>query len=576
MSLRLITDASSPAAGAQGEPDATAFEALFEHAGGLLAILDAEGRFLTVNPACVRVLGIEPAMLIGRSLLDFARSEAPPPALSPGVVDGDTGTRRQGFDLLARHRHADGTWRWLMWSGAIHGDRWYASARDVTDWIKLEDRVGRDPLTRLPNREVFTEEVSQALARQERSGRRLAVLFVDIDSLKQINDSIGHEAGDRLVAEVAERLRFAIRAGDVVARLGGDEFGILVESLVDDLEAVTVAGRALAALDEPIELGAGGPISVSASIGVAIGNGPRDSASTLIHEADIAMYQAKAGGRNRFAIFDSELRAEVERRHALAQSLRSALEHDELELRYKPIVSLEDGQIVGCEALVHWNDAQRGVVPPAELMELAEQTGLIVPLGYWARRVAAEQAANWDAAGRSWFVAVNVTPRQLADEGFFSSVQSVFSSIALPQGALAVEVAEAAVLRDPERAAKSLGALSALGVRITLDEFGSGFAPLRHLTDLPLDAIKLAPAFIGDLASAGSRASRAGLAAVLAAARELDICVIAAGIESAEQLDELVRAGCTAGQGLLFSGPRPAAELTVEGYGIPSERRAAG
>jgi diguanylate cyclase (GGDEF)-like protein/PAS domain S-box-containing protein len=562
----LITDVPPPSTGSPVELDGATFEKLFEHAGGLLAILDSEGRFLAVNPACRRVLGIDPVTLVGRSLLDFARSEAPPQALSPGGRPGEPGSSSQVFDLLARHRHADGAWRWLMWSGAIHGDRWYASARDVTDWIKLEDRVGRDPLTRLPNREVFTDEVNQALARQERSGRRLAVLFVDIDSLKQINDSIGHEAGDKLVAEVAERLRFAIRAGDVVARLGGDEFGILVESLGDELEAVTVAGRALAALDEPIELGRGGPISVSASIGVAVGHGPRDTAAELIHEADIAMYQAKAGGRNRFAIFDSELRAEVEKRRDLDRDLRAALEGDELALRYQPIVSLESGLVIGCEALLHWEHAERGVVPASEFLPLAEQNGLIVPLGVWARRTAAEQAAAWHAAGKNWFVAVNVSPRQLADEGFVGSVRTLLASTPLPEGALTVEVGEAAVLTRHEQAADRLGELHSLGVRIALDDFGTGYAPLRHLIQLPFDTIKLNPALIDEMAAAGARTGRAALIAVMAAARELEIDVIADGIETEEQFDALVGLGCSAAQGSVFTSPRPAAELTRDRY----------
>jgi diguanylate cyclase (GGDEF)-like protein len=401
------------------------------------------------------------------------------------------------------------------------------------------------------------------------------VLFVDIDSLKQINDSIGHEAGDRLVAEVAERLRFAIRAGDVVARLGGDEFGILVESLADELEAVTVAGRALAALDEPLELGRGGEISVSASIGVAIGHGQRDTASSLIHEADIAMYQAKAGGRSRFAIFDSELRADVERRGELERDLRAALERNELGLRYQPIVSLETGAVIGCEAVLHWEHAQRGVVPLAEFLPLAEQNGMIVQLGMWARRVAAEQAAAWHAAGKDWFVAVDVSPRQLADEGFVASVSAVLAATRLRQGTLVVEVTEAAVLARQERAAECFAQLRAFGVQIALDDFGTGCAPLRQLIQLPLDTIKLDPGLIGEMAASGSRPRRAALAAVLAAARELDIRVIANGVESAEQLDELVGAGCSAAQGSVFSPPLLAAELTRERYQGMPDRHAA-
>jgi diguanylate cyclase (GGDEF)-like protein len=401
------------------------------------------------------------------------------------------------------------------------------------------------------------------------------VLFFDIDSLKQINDTIGHEAGDRLVAEVAERLRYAIRAGDVVARLGGDEFGILVESLGDELEAVTVAGRALAALDEPIELG-GGPVSVSASIGVAVGHGSRESASSLINEADIAMYQAKAAGRNRFAIFDSELRAEVERRRELEQDLRSALERNELDLLYQPIVSLTDGVVIGCEAVLHWDHAQRGVVPAAELMPLAEQNGLIVPLGLRERRVAAEQAAIWHSQNKNWFAAVNVSPRQLADDNFVASIRAVLAVTALRPGALVVEITEKAVLADPHRATERLGELRGLGVTIALDDFGCGSASLRHLIELPLNAIKLDPALFAEMAAAGPHASGTALTAVVEAARELDISVIAVGVESARQLDELTSLGFSAAQGKVFAAPRPAGELTLERYVALPMRRAVG
>jgi diguanylate cyclase (GGDEF)-like protein/PAS domain S-box-containing protein len=564
--LRLISEDPAAPPRAETEPDGAAFEALFEHAGAMLAILDTEGRFLTVNPACTRVLGVEPSTLVGRSLLDLARSEAPPQALSLDGEPGENGIpREQLFDLLARHRHADGTWRWLLWSGAVHGDRWYASAKDITDWVKLEDRVGRDPLTRLPNKEVFLDEVTQALARNERTARSLGILFVDIDQLKQINDSIGHQAGDRLIAQVAERLRMAVRANDVVARLGGDEFGILVESLGEELEAVTVAGRALAALDDPIDLGTG-LISVSASIGLSTAHSPTDTAASLIHQADIAMYEAKTSGRNRFAIFDAALRAELDRRLELERDLRSALEREELELRYQPIVAIGNGAVVGFEAHLHWDHAERGVVPLTELLPLAEQSGLIVPLGLWVTRTATEQVAAWRADGTDLFLALNVSPRQLADEGFVAGLKATLEAAKLPHRALAIELAEAAVLADPAKAATRLAELHELGVGLALDDFGAGYAPLRHLIELPFDAIKLNPSFIGELAATGTRASRAAVVAVVAAARELEISVFAEGIESMSQLEELRAVGCSAAQGPLFAPARPASEVTFERF----------
>jgi diguanylate cyclase (GGDEF)-like protein/PAS domain S-box-containing protein len=567
----LISDepAVPPPAGA--EHDDAVFKALFEHAGAMLAILDTEGRFLSVNPACTRVLGVEPSTLVGRSLLDLARSEAPPGAHSVGTDPGETGIpREQLFDLLARHRHADGTWRWLLWSGAVHGDRWYASAKDITDWVKLENRVGRDPLTRLPNKEVFVDEVTQALARNERTGRPLGVLFVDIDQLKRINDSMGHQAGDRLIAQVAERLRTAVRANDVVARLGGDEFGILVESLGEELEAVTVAGRALTALEDPIDLGTG-LISVSASIGLSTAHSPADTAASLIHQADIAMYEAKTAGRNRFAIFDAALRSELDRRLELERDLRSALEREELELRYQPIVAIGNGTVVGFEAMLHWEHAERGVVALSELLPLAEQSGLIVPLGLWVTRTATEQVAAWRANGTDLFLALNVSPRQLADEGFVASLKTTLEAAQLPHRALAIELAEAAVLADPAKAATRLGELHELGVGLALDDFGAGYAPLRHLIERPFDATKLNPSFIGELAATGTRASRAAVVAVVAAARELEISVFAEGVESMQQLEELRTIGCSAAQGPLFAPARPAAEVTFDQFATSRE-----
>jgi diguanylate cyclase (GGDEF)-like protein/PAS domain S-box-containing protein len=565
--LRLIAGANAIVPPEHRALDAAAFEALFEHAGGMLAILDGEGRFIAVNRACQRVLGHEPGALVGRSLLDFVQSEPPPPGLREGLDEpaAERGPGERPFDLLARHRHGDGTWRWLLWSGTVHAERWYASARDVTDWIKLEDRVGRDPLTQLPNRDIFTDELTQALARQERSGRRLAVLFIDIDSLKRINDSIGHKAGDRLVAQVAARLRLAVRTGDVVARLGGDEFGILLESLASDVEAVTVARRALAVLEEPIELG-GSAIAVSASIGISAGGGSSETASGLIHQADIAMYQAKAAGRNRYAIFDAELRAEVERRVELERDLRAALEHGRLELRYEPIVDLASGLVIGYEASVHWQHPDRGLLAPREFMALAEQSGLSVPLGARARSEAADQLATWRAAGHELFAALGVSPRQLADPELVPGARDSLERTSLPLRSLAFEVSEAALVGEPERAAARVRELAALGVRVALDEFGTGQSPLRHMIQLPFDAIKLDPAFIAELAETGSRAARAALVAIVAAARELGISVVAEGVSTRAQLDELRAAGCSSAQGPVFAPPAAAGDVAFAPY----------
>jgi diguanylate cyclase (GGDEF)-like protein/PAS domain S-box-containing protein len=567
VTLRLITDtpevppAAPPIAHAELGPEA--FEHLFSLAGSLLAIFDEQARFVAVNPACVRVLGCAQDELLGQSLLDCLHPHDPTSAVRKAA--GAHGWQPGFVELLGRHRHNDGSWRWLLWSGTAQGDYWYASAKDVTEWIRLEHRVGRDPLTALPNREVFTDELTRAIARHARSSLHLGVLFIDLDSFKQINDSVGHEAGDRLLAEVAGRLREAVRAGDVVGRLGGDEFAILLELLENDHEAVVVARRVLKAFSEPFELGSG-PVSVSASVGLATAQDAHKTADRVVHEADIAMYRAKATGRNRFAIFDADLRIEVDRRLTVERDLRSALSRNEFAVHYQPVVSLADGSVVSFEALLRWTHQEWGVISPDEFIPLAEQNGLIVPIGSWVLETALRQLAKWRADGTELSVSVNISPRQLGDEGVGVTVAALLAEAGVPASALCLEVTETAVLSEPIRAATRLAELRELGVRIAFDDFGTGYSSLRHLSQLPVDVIKLDRTFVTALNRQEARRDRAILIAVTTAARELGISVIAEGVEDIEQLAELHRAGCGFAQGYLFSAARTPQETAFDGF----------
>jgi diguanylate cyclase (GGDEF)-like protein/PAS domain S-box-containing protein len=567
VTLRLITDASEEplAAPVDVHPEIPpeAFEQLFSLAGSLLAIFDGQARFVAVNAACERVLGCPPDQLIGQSLLDCLHPHDPTSAVRKAA--GAHGWQPGFVELLGRHRHSDGSWRWLLWSGSAQGEYWYASAKDVTEWIRLEHRVGRDPLTALPNREVFIDELTRALARHARSSLHLGVLFIDLDSFKQINDSIGHEAGDRLLAEVAQRLRDAVRGGDVVGRLGGDEFAILLELLDSDHEAVAVAGLALKAFVEPFDLGSG-PVTVSASVGLATAHDAEKTSDRVIHEADIAMYRAKASGRNRFAIFDADLRLEVERRLTVERDLRSALARDEFEVHYQPVVSLTDGSVVSFEALLRWTHREWGVISPDEFIPLAEENGLIVPIGAWVLGTALRQLAEWRSGGADLSVSVNISPRQLADEGVGATVAALLAEAGVPASALCLEVTETAVLSEPIRAATRLAELRALGVRIAFDDFGTGYSSLRHLSQLPVDVIKLDRTFVSALNREDAHRDRAILIAVTTAARELAISVIAEGVEDTEQLAELHRAGCGFAQGYLFSAARRPADTALDGF----------
>jgi diguanylate cyclase (GGDEF)-like protein/PAS domain S-box-containing protein len=581
LTLRLITDSSEvrPASPVRARADLglEAFEQLFANAGCMLAIFDGQGRFIAVNDACTRALGCVPSELVGTSLLDCLHPHDP--AAAARKADAAGGWQPGFSELLARHRHSDGSCRSLLWSGGAHGDYWYASAKDVTEWLRLEHRVGRDPLTSLPNREVFTDELSRALDRRDRSSSDVGVLFIDIDSFRHLNDSIGHEGGDRLLTEVAGRLRDAVRVGDVVGRMGGDEFAIMLELLENDFEAVAVARRVLAAFGRPFEVGSG-PLAVSASVGLAIAKDPEKTADRLIHEADIAMYRAKAIGRNHFAIFDTELRVEVDRRLSIERDLRHALARNEFEIHYQPVVSLADASVASCEALVRWTHSEWGPISPDEFIPLAEENGLIAPIGAWVLGTALRQLADWRSRGSEIGVSVNISARQLGDESVSLMVAALLAETGVPADALCLEVTETAVLSDPVRAAARLADLRELGVRIAFDDFGTGYSSLRHLSQLPVDVIKLDRTFVSALSNQDGRRDRAVLIAVTTAARELGISVVAEGVEDTEQLAELRRAGCGYAQGYLFSEPRPAGHAPPDGAsrvvlrGVDESRRA--
>jgi diguanylate cyclase (GGDEF)-like protein/PAS domain S-box-containing protein len=559
LTLRLISGSSEvhpPApVRARAELGLEAFERLFANAGCLLAIFDREARFVAVNDACTRVLGRPPGELIGQSLLDCLHPDDP--SASAHSAPTAPGWPAGFSELLAHHRHSDGGARSLLWSGSADGDYWYASANDVTDSPALAHRVGRDPLTSLPNREVFADELARALHRHGSSNLDLGLLFIDVDAFKQINDSIGHEGGDRLLAEVALRLRDAVRAGDLVGRLGGDEFAIMLEQLESEFEAVAVAQRVLQTFTAPFAV-AGGQLRVSASVGLAVAKDSEKTAERLIHEADIAMYRAKATGRNRFAIFDAQLRSEVDRRLSLERDLRHALARNEFEILYQPVVSLADSRVASCEALVRWTHREWGPISPDEFIPLAEENGLIVPIGAWVLGTALRQLADWRSQGSEMGLSVNVSARQLTDESVALTVAALLTQTGVPPDALCLEVTETAVLSDPVRVAARLEDLRKLGVRIAFDDFGTGYSSLRHLSQLPVDVIKLDRTFVSALDRPEGRRDRAILIAVTTAARELGISVVAEGVEDVEQLAELHRAGCDYAQGFLFSEPRPA------------------
>jgi len=422
----------------------------------------------------------------------------------------------------------------------------------------LRHRVLHDALTGLPNRLSFIDSLQDALRRGTASGSPVGVLFIDLDHFKLINDSIGHHGGDELLRAVAPRLRAHLRPGDIVARFGGDEFGILVDRLADEEEALAIADRVADAFTEPYGMG-GADHFVTASVGIAVarpsGREPVD-AEMLIRDADAAMYRAKERGRGRCEIFDAEMRARAMRRLEVERDLRHALERQELELHYQPVVSLGSGEIVALEALVRWNHPERGLLDPSDFVEIAEESGLIEPIGRWVQETACRQALGWHELRpdeRPLDIAVNLSARQVAHRDLADSVAEILAQTGLDPVNLRLEITESVVVEESATASATLKALSDLGVRLVLDDFGTGYSSLAYLNRFPFDALKIDRSFIDGLGIEQERT--AIVEAVVGMARALSLDAIAEGVENEAQLAELRRLGCDYAQGHLFSRP---------------------
>ena len=467
------------------------------------------------------------------------------------------------FENTHQCRHADGGWRWLLARGlAVRDDsgrvvRVAGSITDVTDQKRFEEQLlhgaFHDPLTGLPNRALFLDRLGHAVNRSQRRAEHLfGVLFLDLDRFKVINDSLGHRVGDELLRGIARRVEECVRPGDTVARLGGDEFTVLLDDLVRPNDAELVAGRIQEALKTPFRLD-GHEVVTSASIGIALSLQGYNSAEDIVRDADTAMYRAKADGKARHRVFDQVMHHNAVERLTMESELRRAVDRQEFELHYQPVVSLQSGQIEGFEALVRWNHPTRGLVSPAEFIPIAEETGLINPLGWWVLREAATQARDWQQKyprDLPLQMNVNLSGRQFRQPDLIRGVVTILNDIGLEPDTLRLEITESVLMETAADSRSVLAELREHGIRLCIDDFGTGYSSLNYLHSFDIDVLKIDRSFVSRI-----REGRAPeiVQTIVDLSRSLGLAVTAEGIETAEQLRQLRAMDVELGQGFYFA-----------------------
>ncbi len=519
------------------------------------------GSIRYANPAMAELAGRPRQALEGAGLLDLvhlAHREAVQRRLLPGAPPGEDGRE---FPLAL----GDGRERWLALStGAVEFEGQPAvlgTVFDVTERRLAEEQVRslafQDALTGLPNRRLFGDRIEMALAHACRDGDRLAVFFLDLDRFKVINDSLGHTVGDELLRAVAARLRESVRQGDTVARQGGDEFLLLFPGVAQAVDVAKMAHKLLEVLRRPHRL-AGRELFVTASLGVSLYPEDGADAETLVKNADTAMYRAKEEGRDTWQLYTRAMNATALERLALESALRRALEGQEFLLHYQPVLDIVTGRVHGVEALLRWKHPEMGLVPPADFIPLAEATGLIVPIGPWVLRSACAQVKAWHDQGHLICVSVNLSARQVQQPDLVAQVTQVLDETSLQPRFLELEITETGAMQDEVATVETLRRLKAIGVRISIDDFGVGYSSLGYLKRLPIDTLKIDKSFVKDIGHASD--GDAIVSAVVAMAHGLKLAVVAEGVETEQQLRVLAVRGCDRMQGYVFSPALPAAE----------------
>jgi diguanylate cyclase (GGDEF)-like protein/PAS domain S-box-containing protein len=531
------------------------FRSLVQEASELIVVVDPDSSVRYVTDSALPLLGYDPATLLGRKLVELAHAD------DVDHLEKVIASEPSGHAFECRLRSREGVWVFMEWA---HGTRPDApgcilTGRDVTERKNLEQELRHqafhDSLTGLANRALFENRVAHALAGLRRRGGGMSVVFLDLDDFKTVNDSLGHSAGDELLRLVAERLRYNLRSSDTAARLGGDEFGLVLDNAATAEAATEATRRLLAALEPPFTVG-GRDLSISASLGIALATTGRETMEELMRNADLAMYEAKRRGGGQLSIFEESMHELALGRLELGAELQRAVEEQQFELHFQPIVRLDTAAVVGAEALLRWRHPTRGMLAPSQFLPMAEQTGLIVPIGRQVLVDACQTLAAWQrrhAHAESLILSVNVSMRQLHDAQIVDDVRGALADAEVAPERLVLEITESFLADETEAALHCLQHLRALGVRLAVDDFGTGYSALSYLQRFPIDQLKIDRSFVEH--ARRSSPSLKLVRSIIQLGRSLHLDLVAEGVEDAEQATELLAMGVTTGQGYHFAEP---------------------
>ncbi len=543
---------------------------IFEITAEAILVSDSRNRIVMVNPAFTEITGYTQEEVAGRdpAFLSSGRHDA---GFYDTMWDALADTGRWEGEIWNRRKNGEVFPEWLS-IAAVRGENdateyYVAAFSDITkrkqDEERIDHRANYDALTDLPNSRLIQDRVDQALAQAAHTGDRVGVLYLDLDNFKFVNDTMGHGVGDVVLGEMARRMRSCLRDRDAIGRVEGDEFMVFLAAIQSPEETTMVARRLLEAVSRPMVLaGRRDDIVVTTSVGIAVYPEDGDTTAELMRNAATAAFHAKERGRNNYQFFTDDMNIRAMERLSLENRLRRALERGEMVLHYQPKVNLRHGRIVGVEALVRWQSPEEGLVTPGKFIPLAEETGLIVPLGEWVLRTACAQAKAWQDAGLAPLrMGVNLSARQLSKPDLLADIMRILDETGLPPEHLEMEITESSLMERADDAITTLGEMRAMGIHLTADDFGTGYASLNYLRNFPLDAIKIDRSFVSDIG--GGRGASMLAAAVIAIGQSLDLTVTAEGVENEAQLAFLRQHWCDEIQGSYFSPALPAAEFEV-------------